>query len=361
MNYLEYFIPKHKDGDPIVPKWLSGLAVGEPIDAAINASMGRVADSKNGITQDDYTKEKYQNLRDALYESGIYGITEFILPGWQVAKQVMPRTTGMLVRVGNKIVVKPLNQIANKVKNSISKVRQQKLATAEEIEQAYLARAKQKGFDYETSNILTGDLSDPVYREAVTQRIASQASTSVVGTSEYLEDIKILNAELKNIGETLPGMGWSDYKVVHVNPNTEYFTLYKNNPTLTKWHEVEHAVHIPETAPPANSIDFKNLIEKCREMRSPNYFVNKNSTEVGARISQVWNALGKSDAVPVTGKQLKSQFETYLRLGGDNNEISLLYQCVKDWDELAKWANNPRNVYTIGAIGSGVLFNTNNE
>lgn len=41
----------------------------------------------------------------------------------------------------------------------------------------------------------------------------------------------------------------------------------------------------------------------------------------------------------------------------------MLYESVSDWNRLAEWASNPRNVYGIsgGIIGAGVLKNADDN
>lgn len=65
MNYLDYFkIPKYKDpNSPIVPRWASGLVVGDPMQNAILTATGLNTDSKDGLTIVDYNEGDRDKLR----------------------------------------------------------------------------------------------------------------------------------------------------------------------------------------------------------------------------------------------------------------------------------------------------------
>lgn len=124
--------------------------------------------------------------------------------------------------------------------------------------------------------------------------------------------------------------------------------MVKQWPKLVHSHEMEHAVHVPKSSLEDNVVTDK-LLSFMQDGSS--YFGHNNNTEIGARISQIWNNLGITDNSPVTGAQLKKQFETYLAKPNQlDNEVKLLYDNVMDWDKLTKWASDPKNVYvTVGA------------
>lgn len=138
------------------------------------------------------------------------------------------------------------------------------------------------------------------------------------------------------------GMGWNDLGMIHIDPSQ----LSEKDLLWVIAHETEHAMHIPEQALKKGILDENRLTGPVKE-----YFIGNNNTEVGARIGQVLNNAGIADARKITGSQLKHWFENYLHSGNVQNEMYSLYKSVKDWDGLAKWANNPKNVYVIPALG----------
>lgn len=71
-------------------------------------------------------------------------------------------------------------------------------------------------------------------------------------------------------------------------------------------HEVEHAVHVPSEPVLSGAINEPKLKSLSTMAGDGNYFFRNNSTEIGARISQIWNKLGIKDATKFTDEQLKA-------------------------------------------------------
>lgn len=140
------------------------------------------------------------------------------------------------------------------------------------------------------------------------------------------------------------GMGWNDLGMIHIDPSQ----ISEKDLLWVIAHEKEHAMHVPEEAIKKGVLDENRLTGPVKE-----YFLGNNNTEVGARIGQVLNNAGITDSRKITGSQLKLWFENYLHSDNLNNEMYSLYKSIKDWDGLAAWANNPRNVYMLPAIGVG--------
>lgn len=164
-------------------------------------------------------------------------------------------------------------------------------------------------------------------------------------TAEDMIDIK---NQLREFGLDEGGMGWNEYNMTHVKKDA-YDPIER---LVVKGHETEHVLHVPEEPIPEGTFDFEvpEAYAAYGKRRFIDYFTSKNNTDVGARITQILNFAGIKDGnFKITGKWLKQKWEEYLNAGMYDNMMSELYKCIKDWDKLAEWANNPKNVYSIAA------------
>ena len=118
-----------------------------------------------------------------------------------------------------------------------------------------------------------------------------------------------------------------------------------------------------ETPIPEEAIDPIDLLDLHPKAKNPVYFLDDNNNEVAARISQVLSAHGVTDARNITGKELKQMFESYLDSPSViNDQVDFIKNAVKNWDVLAKWVNNPRNVLLAPvAVGTAASFATLTE
>ena len=122
-------------------------------------------------------------------------------------------------------------------------------------------------------------------------------------------------------------------------------------------HELEHAIHYPETPLPSGIVDGSTM--------SDNYFdyfmLRNNNTEIGARISQLRDELGQTGNEPLTGSNL---FEAWNKYDSNKNNLGngmkTLFDNVIDWKKLADWGNK----YSIGLmplILGTAAYNYNNN
>lgn len=122
-------------------------------------------------------------------------------------------------------------------------------------------------------------------------------------------------------------------------------------------HDWEHMAHTPVEPIEEGVIDFKKLKPEGKDQ---NYWRGRNNTEIGARLAQILDYAGIKDARTFTGNQLKSMFKEYLaatkRGGAPDNQMTKLYNSIKDWNKLAKWMSKPKNVYAILGLIGGSAF-----
>jgi len=90
-------------------------------------------------------------------------------------------------------------------------------------------------------------------------------------------------------------------------------------PSISKSHELDHAVHIPTE--PAKGFDFSNLPDRLRT-----YFTDKNNTDIAARGSQIKDFFGLKKANDeITEDMLKFASDNYTKYTGvDNNMTDLI-------------------------------------
>lgn len=76
------------------------------------------------------------------------------------------------------------------------------------------------------------------------------------------------------------------------------------------------------------------------------YWIN---TEVVSRLAQIKSAAKIADDVRLSATEWENLFEKYIESKTLDNNVSTLYEGIKDWDKLAKYANKHVLVILLGA------------
>ena len=226
----------------------------------------------------------------------------------------------------------------------------------------YILRAKAKGAtDEEINAILQINYNTPEGKKKLAQRLYEiDKKAGQIGDWEDPEaakanELKLFKEAIKEgtIDWDTKGTAMPDYKIIHYDSN-QLPTM--SDRSFVRLHELEHALHYPAQPVPKKAINMSHFSV------DPDYWADNNNTEIGARISQILSFMGIKDARKVTGEELRNGFEEYAATHQRDNSISGLRRAVTDWDALAEWANNPKNVYQIAApIGISLPFLNNNE
>lgn len=176
-------------------------------------------------------------------------------------------------------------------------------------------------------------------RQAAAEYIVSLDKLSGKQAEDAIEQYKAFFKDASTKMEK--GASVDGAPIIHSEPReTEFKTQIQDA------HEMFHNL-IPkcETPIPEEAIDPIDLLDLHPKAKNPIYFLDDNNNEVAARISQVLSAHGVTDARNITGKELKQMFESYLDSPSViNDQVDFIKNAVKNWDVLAKWVNNPRNV-----------------
>ena len=194
-------------------------------------------------------------------------------------------------------------------------------------------------------------------RQAAAEYIVSLDKLSGKQAEDAIEQYKAFFKDASTKMEK--GASVDGAPIIHSEPReTEFKTQIQDA------HEMFHNL-IPkcETPIPEEAIDPIDLLDLHPKAKDPIYFLNDNNNEVAARISQVLSAHGVTDARHITGKELKQMFESYLDSPNViNDQVDFIKNAVKNWDVLAKWVNNPRNVLLAPvAVGTAASFATLTE
>ncbi len=224
----------------------------------------------------------------------------------------------------------------------------------------YIQRAKAKGAtDDQINAILQTNVNTKEGRAKLAEHLYQlDKKAGKVGAWEdpdlvKAEELKLFNKRVKNSGNwDNIGSAVPDLKTVHYDYN-QLPTI--SDESFVRLHELEHALHYPARPVPEGSVALEEFTI------DPAYWTNHNNTEIGARISQILSFLGIKDGRKITGDQLRRGFDQYLATGQHDNSIFTLNRRVKDWDALAKWANDPANVFgTAATVGISLPMITNN-
>ena len=275
------------------------------------------------------------------------------------------------------------------------------------IEDAQRARAKAKGVDYDSAEMLTEeDISTPIRTNLTGKRVNSDfpSYNDRAIAADYINKYALdnynysLNLDADNLAHSIINNdngfttwimrqgSYNDPRVkdIYNRINNSYLRdirLVKKDPELaysiqpqiakklgikpygvyntkdpaklyTKTHEADHVLLEPSEPIPQGVLEFPTI--------SRNYFEQVNNTDVSTRLSQILNFHNIRDARKFTGLQLKHMFEDYLKAKQLDNSMTDLYKAVKDWDGLANWMNNPKNVLQLGipiSVGTKLLNN----
>ena len=105
---------------------------------------------------------------------------------------------------------------------------------------------------------------------------------------------------------------------------------------------MDHALHVPDEPLPKGTL-----------VNPDNYFVKYNNTEVSARGSQLHDYFGHTGTEPLTVDELQYAKDNYVKDTGVDNNMTELFQSVKEWEPLAKWMTK----YSTGIIPLGLINN----
>lgn len=260
---------------------------------------------------------------------------------------------GMLKDIGSlgfnlaKSKLANLPKISPKHSISLSSITSKSTSTDAAALTNYIARVKAKGGT--TSDILVGDLTTEEGLNKAAEHVAKMYPSQELTQEELIEGYK---NQLKEAVNNLPlGFGNEEAKLAHINQQA--FNSAERPYVII--HEIEHAAHTPAEAIPEGTLNEWVMRLPSPTRKDPEYFFNDNNSEVGPRISQVLSHMGIKDAQKVTGKQLQQGFDSYLDANKLDNDMTFLRDNILDWGALAKWANNPKNVYQVAApIGIGL-------
>lgn len=226
----------------------------------------------------------------------------------------------------------------------------------------YVQRAKAKGAtDEQINSILQINYNTPEGKKKLAQRLyeidkkAGQIADWEDPEAAKAKELKLFEDAIKEgtIDWDTKGTAIPDFKVIHYDSD-QLPTM--SDRSFVRLHEMEHAMHYPAKPVPKEAVDMSHF------SLDPDYWKSDNNTEIGARISQVLSYMGIRDARKITGKELKKGFDYYAATHQHNNSISGLRRAVTNWDALAKWANDPANVFgTAATVGITLPAITNNK
>ncbi len=111
-------------------------------------------------------------------------------------------------------------------------------------------------------------------------------------------------------------------------------------------HEMDYALHVPNEPLPEGIL-----------VNPDNYFMNYNNTEVSARGSQLHDYFGHTGTEPLTVRELQYAKDNYVKDTGIDNNMTELFQSVKEWEPLAKWMTK----YSTGIIPLGIINNNQSK
>lgn len=247
-----------------------------------------------------------------------------------------------------------LPKISPKHNISLSSIASKSTSTDTAALTNYLARVKAKGGT--TSDILVGDLTTEEDLNKAAEHVAKMFPAQGYTQQELIQGYK---NQLKDAVNNMKlGFGDEETKLAHINQQA--FNSAERPYVVI--HEMEHAAHTPAEAIPEGTLNEWVMRLPSPTRKDPEYFFNDNNSEVGPRISQVLSHMGIKDAQKVTGKQLQKGFASYLDANKLDNDMTFLRDNILDWDALAKWANNPKNVYQVAApIGISLPFINQNK
>lgn len=286
--------------------------------------------------------------------SGSFGTKEKELEGTYPEFDIITGA-GMLKDIGSlgfklaKSKLTNLPKISPKHSISLSSITSKSTSTDAAALTNYLARVKAKGGT--TSDILVGDLTTEEGLNKAAEQVAKMYPNQELTQKELIEGYK---NQLKDaVNRMKLGFGDEETKLAHINQGA--FNSAEIPYVII--HEMEHAAHTPAEAIPEGTLNEWVMRLPSPKRKDPEYFFNDNNSEVGPRISQVLSHMGIKDAQKVTGKQLQNGFASYLDANKLDNDMKFLRDNILDWNALAKWANNPKNVYQIAApVGLSLPF-----
>lgn len=190
----------------------------------------------------------------------------------------------------------------------------------------HIQRIKAKG-EYDPSILKEYNLSeDSPNNTLLIQDIAQKNGWTYEFTKDYL--LNYLNDSGHAAAIIGTGNIIKDNKLAHPN-------VYIS-------HEMDHALHVPDEPLP-----------KGTPVNPDNYFVKYNNTEVSARGSQLHDYFGHTGTEPLTVDKLQYAKDNYVKDTGVDNNMTELFQSVKEWEPLAKWMTK----YSTGIIPLGLINN----
>lgn len=190
----------------------------------------------------------------------------------------------------------------------------------------HIQRIKAKG-EYDPSILKEYNLSeDSPNNTLLIQDIAQKNGWTYEFTKDYL--LNYLNDSGHAAAIIGTGNIIKDNKLAHPN-------VYIS-------HEMDHALHVPDEPLPKGTL-----------VNPDNYFVKYNNTEVSARGSQLHDYFGHTGTEPLTVDELQYAKDNYVKDTGVDNNMTELFQSVKEWEPLAKWMTK----YSTGIIPLGLINN----
>lgn len=190
----------------------------------------------------------------------------------------------------------------------------------------HIQRIKAKG-EYDPSILKEYNLSeDSPNNTLLIQDIAQKNGWTYEFTKDYL--LNYLNDSGHATAIIGTGNIIKDNKLAHPN-------VYIS-------HEMDHALHVPDEPLPKGTL-----------VNPDNYFVKYNNTEVSARGSQLHDYFGHTGTEPLTVDELQYAKDNYVKDTGVDNNMTELFQSVKEWEPLAKWMTK----YSTGIIPLGLINN----
>lgn len=190
----------------------------------------------------------------------------------------------------------------------------------------HIQRIKAKG-EYDPSILKEYNLSeDSPNNTLLIQDIAQKNGWTYEFTKDYL--LNYLNDSGHAAAIIGTGNIIKDNKLAHPN-------VYIS-------HEMDHALHVPDEPLPKGTL-----------VNPDNYFVKYNNTEVSARGSQLHDYFGHTGTEPLTVDKLQYAKDNYVKDTGVDNNMTELFQSVKEWEPLAKWMTK----YSTGIIPLGLINN----
>lgn len=183
-----------------------------------------------------------------------------------------------------------------------------------------------------------------------------------------LSDEEIINELFENLIHLLPtAKGFAKHEVNGAKPfvyTTNLKSVYKPSPmketsakavekygttvvenNLIKPHETVHAIGLPQEPPTQGAFKYKTN-------RRNDYFFDDNATELSARGTQLKDYFNKDK---ITARDLRYAAKHYVKDTGFDNNMTDMFDGIKDWKAIAKWMT----IYSPSVAAPVIMSNRN--